>query len=96
MKLIDLILEKAIVRILKGEKTDFVIEETASMIDKYMDERFDAHSEEVQRVFVKRILLPLAYAIMKEDKTQFLADLNEFKEDIIVNYKDKNNFAKKV
>ena len=95
MKLTDYILEQAIVRILDGDKASDVIQDTAKKIDEYMDKRFDLHSEEVQRVFVKRILFPLSYALMKEDKTQFIADLNEFKQDIITNYKDNNNFAKK-
>ena len=96
MKLADLFLEKAIIRVLNGDSTDDVVKDTAAIIDKYLDSRFLGTSEEVQRVFVKRVLLPLAYKLMQEDKTQFLADLNELKTDIIMekreHEKTKNNF----
>lgn len=83
MKLTDLILEKALVHVLEGKKTDDVIEESATLIDKYLDERFAGYSENLQRVIVNEILLPLSARLMQEDKTQFIVDMNVFKRNLI-------------
>lgn len=83
MRLTDLILEKALVHILEGSNTENVIQDAASLVDKYLEGRFGEGSEKLKKVVVTEVLLPLCKELMKDDKTQFIADLDKFRADLL-------------
>lgn len=83
MKITDLILLHGIDRVLQGKKTDDVVDNTAALVDKYLDERFqDRGSDKLKRTFVQRVLFPLCRKLCP-DKTQYLADLNAHKDEVL-------------
>lgn len=66
-KLTDMILAQVLTNIVNGDRTPEVVKQTAELIDKFLDERFMARSEDLQESIVCSILLPLCGELMKEN-----------------------------
>lgn len=71
------ILSVALINILKGDKCEEVVKETADHIDQIVDERFKDKSEKIQEQIIISVLLPLCAELMKEEKQEFVSILSE-------------------
>lgn len=88
MNLLNDLLFVALDKVLKGQKTDDVVKQTAEVIHKNAQDRFLKNGDRLERTFVNEVLLPLCLELSVDDKTQFLADLNTFKARIMTNVKE--------
>lgn len=67
----------AIINILKSDRTETYIADTADKIDALLDSKFKSKSEDLQLQVVSRVLLPLCEELLKEKPLEYVRTLEE-------------------